>query len=221
MPKRLSDEIRSQILERIKYHKETFQKIADDFGVCKHTVYLLSKEHGISRSGMPRVNKHPTEITAEYLRTIIIYDPETGLFRWPKKPAARVGWSDALGYIHVRIGRSKLYLAHRLAWLYVFGEWPEGVIDHINGHTSDNRISNLRVCTQQQNCQNRKPVWDRSSIRSGVSFDKRRKKFRAYITIGRKQMYLGRFGTAEEATEARKNAELKLFGEFARQEAPT
>ncbi len=221
MPKRLPDEIRSQIVTRIKDHKEAFQKIADDFGVCKHTVYKLAKGHGIERSEMIRVDKRPREITAEYLRKIIIYDHDTGQFRWPRRPDCKVGWSDDLGYVHVRIGKGKLYLAHRLAWMYVFGEWPEGVIDHINGCTSDNRISNLRVCTQQQNCQNRNPVSDRSSIRSGVSFDRHRKKFRAYITVSRKQMFLGRFGTAEEATEVRKCAELKFFGEFARQELPT
>lgn len=157
-------------------------------------------------------------LTAEELRNRLNYDPQTGVFTYKKNygvvPGKKSGWVDELGYVHVRVG--KLYLAHRLAWLYVYGKWPEGYIDHINGDPGDNRLSNLRECSQSQNMHNSKIMHKLSSVRKGVCFDPKRKLFKAYITLNSRQKFLGRFPTKEEAIAARLEAEKQYHGEFAR-----
>ena len=167
-----------------------------------------------------RKRKAWPELTPEILRLVVDYDPETGLFTAAKtkrslKHGRVMGWSDNLGYIHIR-AKYKLYLAHRLAWLWVYGEWPSRNLDHINGNPSDNRICNLRLCSQSQNLGNSKIQRINSSIRKGVSWDKNRKLFRSYITVNKKAIHVGRFSSQEEAIAARIAAERFYFGEFCR-----
>lgn len=85
-------------------------------------------------------------------------------------------------------------------------------VDHINGNRLDNRRVNLRNCTQQQNCFNKKSM--------GVCFESRRSSWRAYITVNGKQKHLGNHKTKEQAIEARKIAEHQLFKEFTFTEVP-
>ena len=167
-----------------------------------------------------RIRKSWPDLTSEILRSVADYDPTTGTFtaaqtKRSKRHGRVMGWSDKDGYIHIRV-KYKLYLAHRLAWLYVYGKWPSGNLDHINGDPADNRISNLRECDQRQNLANSVVVYKNSSIRKGVSFDNAKRLFRAYIVVGRKQIFLGRFPTVEEAIAARLEAEKQYHGEFAR-----
>jgi hypothetical protein len=159
-------------------------------------------------------------LTAETIRTSVSYDPETGLFTrvWRKRSTGQrkiMGWADKLGYIHIRVN-NRLHLAHRMAWLWVYGEWPASNLDHINGNPSDNRICNLRLCNQSQNIGNSKIQRVNSSIRKGVSWDKNRKLFRSYITVNKKAIHVGRFSSQEEAIAARIAAERFYFGEFCR-----
>ena len=100
-------------------------------------------------------------ITVERLRELLCYDVETGVFTWRKAYGARcaagskAGSLSVRGYVYIKLtGRS--YQAHRLAWLYVHGEWPKHCIDHINGIHDDNRLSNLRDVTLSVNAQNKK-----------------------------------------------------------------
>src|SRR4051812_4396707 len=116
-------------------------------------------------------------ITAERLRQVLSYDPETGVFLWKEKIARKVvvgrkaGNIGNFGYIYIRIA-GKLYYGHRLAWLYVHGVWPEKGIDHRNGVPDDNRIANLRPANQSENNQNmRLPKHNKSGF-MGVSFFK-------------------------------------------------
>jgi hypothetical protein len=94
-------------------------------------------------------------LTAERLREILGYDPETGLFtRLVRTGRIRAG--EVAGTAHSRGYRSividgRVYLSHRLAWLYVHGEWPPEQIDHINRNRADNRLVNLRAAKQSQN----------------------------------------------------------------------
>ena len=155
------------------------------------------------------------ELTAEYLRSILHYSPETGIFTRKVRTSPRVkvgdvaGCPDGGGYMQIRV-QSRLYLAHRLAWLHVYGVWPEDQLDHINRNRSDNRIANLREVTNKQNLQNAGKYSHNTSGHSGVSWYKRDSKWIAHIRHNQKLIHLGCFATIEEAVAARKAAE-KLY----------
>jgi hypothetical protein len=162
-----------------------------------------------------------TQLTAEQIREIVSYDPETGEMRWRKSRGSRaqaggiVGAYDAYGYRNVGINGLD-YKVHRLAWLYVHGEWPNGSIDHINGHKADNRLSNLRVVTQSQNLRNTRRHKDGRSGFKGVHWHKQTSTWIAQIMCSGKKRYLGQFTTPEAAHAAYCAAAVELSGEFAR-----
>ena len=164
-------------------------------------------------------------ISQEYLKSILNYNPDTGLFRWKVRTSNRIKIGDIAGSIHkcrlanyisIQIDGHK-YQAHRLAHLYIYGWMPEEV-DHIddNGPKTDNRICNLRKSTISQNMHNRGEYKSNKSGYKGVSWHKRVKKWRAQIKYNNKVMHLGYFSTPEEAYEAYKEAALRLHGEYAR-----
>ena len=151
-------------------------------------------------------------ITQAELHFAVNYNPETGIFTWktPRKKVivgTQAGSLDKEGYIILTINQIS-YRAHRLAWLYIHGEWPK-FIDHINEIKHDNRICNLRNVTHSENMQNKsKPQSNNTTGYIGVSFNKKRKHYTAVIKINGKTHYLGSFKTAEEANEARQKAKL-------------
>lgn len=149
-------------------------------------------------------------LTAEKLRTLLNYDPETGVFsRAHGKP--NVGSPYPNGYIGIRVDYQR-YLAHRLAWLHVYGEWPASEIDHINGDKTDNRICNLRLATRAENNAN-----TRCRAKSGFKGVVLTKYgYRAAITINNRFKYLGLFKTPEEAHEAYCCAAREAFGDYHR-----
>ena len=162
-------------------------------------------------------------ITAERLRELVHYDPETGLFT---QVAVRKGWKagriigrrmSRCGYIRIGIDMNR-YLAHRLAWLYMTGEWPPDQIDHVNGDRADNRWSNLREATSAQNGQNSRPRNGKFNLKGvAKSLDHwRAKPFSARIKAHGKVHYLGRFATPEEAHAAYVAGAYKYHGQFAR-----
>jgi hypothetical protein len=104
-------------------------------------------------------------------------------------------------------------MAHRLAWLYVHGEWPTGQIDHINGVKSDNRIQNLRPATCAEN--NRNVVKSHRSVDLPRGVRRRGKRYEARIRDGERQVHLGSFATPEEASQSYQSAASKLHGAFA------
>ena len=107
----------------------------------------------------------------------------------------------------------KTFKAHRLAWLYVYGYFPSGNIDHINGNKLDNRICNLRDVNCKTNCEN-SIVPKGSNKYRGVTFDKRKGKFDARIINNRVLKYLGSFDTAEQARDAYLDAKIKIHVGF-------
>lgn len=153
-------------------------------------------------------------LTADRLREVLRYDPETGVFTWlvcmsNARSGAVAGGVRADGYW--RIGVDKIvYLAHRLAWLYVNGEWPSNQIDHIDGSRSNNRINNLRDVSNDVNQQNRR--WARSdNISSGlIGVGMKRGKWRARIQVGGVLRQIGTFDTPEEAHAAYLDAKRRL-----------
>lgn len=149
-------------------------------------------------------------ITLEFLKSLVSYDPITGLFIWIKaRPKTRckgiAGYTSPDGYVRIGVNR-KYYPAHCLAWFYMTGEWSELIIDHINGIRNDNRWCNLREATVSQNNTNKKVSTRSKTGVKGVSKEGIR-----YRVI----LCLGSFDTIEEATKIYNEAAFKLHGEFA------
>lgn len=143
------------------------------------------------------------------LKELLDYSPDTGDFIWrvnrsrTAKANAPAGTKNNLGYIRI-IVCGKQYAAHRLAWLYVHGQWPTSEIDHINQNKADNRIANLRQVTRSENCQNKS-----DATLPGITWHKPTAKWQARIKINQKLIHLGVFQDIEDAKAARKQAEQK------------
>lgn len=153
-------------------------------------------------------------LTAENARQILDYDAETGEFR-NRRTGKQIGWVDRYGYRVISVAGCKRF-AHRLAWLYVLGEWPSGEIDHINGDPLDNRLANLRLATRSQNLANTKLLPSNTSGFKGVSFSKKLHRWRASICINQQRKHLGFFNSPEAAHAAYVSAAEQCFGVFAR-----
>ena len=144
-------------------------------------------------------------LTQARLKELVHYDPETGVFTSRVfrggNPAGKVlGSLSSRGYMRFNI-EYRYYSAHRLAWFYVHGEWPEEV-DHKNGVKHDNRIANLRPATSLLNKQNKRRAQGANPL-LGASWNKRKQKWKAAIRIGdNRRLFLGYFDTAEAAHEA-------------------
>ena len=158
----------------------------------------------------------------ELLQQLLTYCPETGQFRWTaaatKKVAGKIAGAkpNGQGYGRVCIANTK-YHAHRLAWYMHYQQDPgEMQIDHVNCDKMDNRICNLRLATQAENCRNTKTGSANKSGYKGVSWHKKTKKWQACIVKNREYHYLGLFDTAEEAAAAAKAARAELHLDFAR-----
>jgi hypothetical protein len=156
-------------------------------------------------------------ITVDKLKSFLSYDPSSGLFTWlvsrgKAKKGSIAGHTEHTGYVSIGI-EGKYYVAHRLAWLYVFGSFPDLDLDHIDGDKENNRIGNLRLATKHQNRQNLSEKGMGSNPRMGVNFDKDSKKWRARIMFDGKRHCLGSFNSFEEAGKAydEKKKELHKF----------
>lgn len=147
-----------------------------------------------------------SSLTHARLLELLKYNPDTGIFTWkvsrgPHKVDSIAGNLQTNGYYQIRIDY-KLYLAHRLAWFYCFQEWPEGIIDHIDRDSTNNILDNLRDVSQKENTYNIGISSHNTSGYKGVSFNKSRNKYEAYISINNRKKNLGLFSTAEAAKEA-------------------
>ena len=153
-------------------------------------------------------------LTAETLRVLFQYCPETGFFtrivnRRGHARAGDVAGSNSLGYVRIHIS-GRYYLAHKLAWLWVYGHWPSTHLDHINRSKSDNRIANLREVSQSENLQNTPLSSRNTSGYRGVSYFKKTGQWQAYIATNRKLHHLGLFDSAESASMAYQAAAARL-----------
>jgi len=158
-----------------------------------------------------------TGVSAEYLRSRLSYDPESGEFRWRDARAdcvgAVAGKREHHGYVQIVIDR-RAYMAARLAWLYMTGSWPEAEIDHRNGAKADNRWDNLRPASRSENCANKPKQANNTSGHRGVS--RHGARWRAQINIDGRRTLLGVFKTPEDAAACYRKAYEKYFGEFAK-----
>lgn len=147
-------------------------------------------------------------ITQKRLQELLSYDPKTGLFINLTQRSGNAKKGNVAGCVHPKgyiaiVLDGKKYLAHRLAWLYVYGNFPEKDLDHVDETPSNNRISNLRLATNQENQHNRSnPSINNKSGFRGVSWGKKLQKWRARIKLNETYKHLGYFNTAEEAYEA-------------------
>jgi hypothetical protein len=149
-------------------------------------------------------------LTAARLRELLEYNPETGVFtwrapagRWGRIPAGTVAGSTGKtsGYVEIHF-EGGLYKAHRLAWLYMTGEWPADELDHINRVRGDNRFENLRECTTAENMQNKNLYISNTSGCAGVTWHKRIQKWQARIGAYAKRRHLGYWDSQAQAAEA-------------------
>ncbi len=146
----------------------------------------------------------------EFLR----YDSANGKLFWKKQRGRSIAGSEAghisRGYVTIRID-GQLYQASRIIWLIVFGKWPKYQIDHENHNSLDNRISNLKDITQQQNLRNMKLKRNNTSGVCGVYFQKSRNMWAAFIRDkNSKIISLGRFKCFDDAVSARKKSEKEM-----------
>lgn len=110
------------------------------------------------------------------------------------------------GYVKIRMIGKNLY-AHRVAWAFIHGRWPDGEIDHVNGDRADNRACNLREVDRQGNMRNACRSSANQSGATGVKWHRRARKWQAQITVSGEDIYLGLFLSFQSAVEARATAE--------------
>lgn len=151
-----------------------------------------------------------SNLTAERLREIFVYDERYGVFsRRPGRfDMRKVGCVAPNGYLVIRVD-GILYLAHRLAWLHVHGEWPESEIDHVDGCRLNNRLANLRLASRKKNSENIRKA--RTNNKLGIlGVCVYRGKFSASITQNGKHIFLGYHDTKEGAHDAYLKAKRRL-----------
>ena len=151
------------------------------------------------------------KIAYEVLKENLSYDEVTGVFttihkRGRASAGSTVGTVTKDGYLQISIFGMKEY-AHRLAWLSVYGKYPDNQIDHVNGNKLDNRICNLRDVSVFENAKNRPKDKHNKNKIVGVSFRSDTKKWRVDIHNGKQHISLGCFDKYEDAVKARKEAE--------------
>ena len=149
-------------------------------------------------------------INQDRLKELLTYDSENGLFSWnvtrgKSRKGNVAGHKNKIGYIEIGLD-NKLYLAHRLVFVYLHG-CCNGNVDHIDGNPGNNKVGNLRLADPQTNARNASKPKSNKSGRVGVSFDAVNGKWRATIKANRKQIHLGRFHSIDDAILARAKAE--------------
>lgn len=158
-------------------------------------------------------------LTADQLRAELHYDPVTGVFTRLVARCNKIDVGDVAGTVMPNGRRQisvlhKTYLAHRLAWLYMTGDWPPGELDHRDLDGDHNWWSNLRLATRTQNQANtRARKHNQLGLKNVV---KRGNRFRLRVTIDGKRVNVGQYGSIEEACAVHAELALKHNGEYAR-----
>lgn len=158
-----------------------------------------------------------SDLSYQILTTCLDYNSETGVFIWKKrfnslsraKIGSIAGGVQPDGYIKIGLNGA-VYAAHRLAWYYVYGNWPRQHIDHINHNRTDNRIKNLREVNISENGRNRKLDKRNKSGVTGVYWAKYANKYEVRICSNSKKYFGGMFYDIEQAIICRKRLEADL-----------
>lgn len=159
-------------------------------------------------------------LTQERLKELVHYDQETGLFTWNKqrpkcRPGDVAGTVDGNGYVRIKLDRRD-YAAHRLAFLYVLGSFPDGDADHRDLVRTNNAWGNLRPASHSQNQWNKGPQRNNTSGVVGVSWYSRTQQWRGKVKVNGRSHSAGYHSTLEQAAAAVANLRATLHGEFAR-----
>lgn len=167
---------------------------------------------------MPKKSKNLPPI--DVLRGTFDCDIQTGIItskisRTSRRVGERADRAEAIGY-RVIWFNGHFYKAHRIVWLFAYGEQPPDCIDHINGDRSDNRICNLRVAPHRMNMCNRPAPRHNTSGVKGVHRRSDNGMYRAYVSVNNKRTRLGQFPSLAEAAAAVREARARLHGEFAK-----
>lgn len=160
-------------------------------------------------------------VSRDRVLELLDYDRESGLFTWrvsrgPLIAGSVAGNENTSGHIQIQID-GRAYLAHRLAWLIVSGQWPQppNEIDHRDTDKQNNRWSNLREATRSQNRMNTRRVSTNTSGFKGAQYFSPGK-WRAILKKDGKTVSLGLHNSPEEAHAAYCEGIKRHFGEFAR-----
>ncbi|AVC42602.1 Fis family transcriptional regulator [Achromobacter xylosoxidans] len=154
------------------------------------------------------------------LSRYVSYDPATGILTRKvtlagnAKAGQQITGKNSSGYIQCVIN-TKFYYGHRLAWQLHYGEPPNGIVDHINGNKSDNRISNLRIASSLGNVHNAALRKDNKSGVKGVFWDATRGRWRASVSLAGREVFSQIFESKEDAILAVRAARKQLHGSFA------
>lgn len=147
-------------------------------------------------------------IDLDLLRATFLYEPETGLF-FRRSDGKEIGYHNSKGYRELYV-EGRRQLAHRMAWLYVYGVLPAEFLDHINHKRDDNRICNLREATNAQN------QWNKAKPNGGVTWNVAKRKWRASISVNGKRTQIGSYVCKLDACAAAHMAALRYHGDFAK-----
>lgn len=153
-----------------------------------------------------------SRLTIEYVRSILDFDPETGVFLWSASQSNRIKAGSRAGVIatngrrYISVACEKI-MAHRLAWFHHYGTWPNGDVKQKNGNYDDCSIDNLVDQSRQVTASSRKVNLSSKSGYPGVTWDTKRGKWQVHITRDYKQVALGYSDSLEVAVTMRKEAE--------------
>ena len=174
-------------------------------------------------------------LTQEELKSVLHYNPETGVFTWLINASSKAKVGSIAGCIYdnrtkvqkslggkpdyrrrIRI-KGKSYYSNVLAWLYMTGEWPESLVDHCNVDALDDRWINLRAATIKQNGKNKRIFINNTSGFKGVSKLSKYNKWQVHIRVDGKRFNLGNYDCIAAASFAYQIASDKYHGEFGRE----
>jgi hypothetical protein len=183
----------------------------------EYTKNLTTQEVGHAAAYL-NVSGSPEALTSERLRELLFYNPETGVFTWRvDRQRSRAGTTAGsvmnTGYVRIVIDQQKFF-AHRLAFLYMEGSFPEVQVDHIDHDRKNNQWTNLRKATRTENLRNRTIQANNTSGIKGVSRRSKSTKWTAQIVAKGRTINLGTFETIEEATKVYRKAGRELHGDF-------
>ena len=182
-----------------------------------HSINGICTDNRIENLTIPKLDK---EITQKILKDNFFYDESCGNFIRLKLSRSGSPEGSIAGTLNRKLGyivffiKGKLYYAHRLAWLYMTGEFPENQIDHIDGNRANNSWSNLRGATAQDNMKNQILKCNNKSGYKGVSYSNSKQKYVAQCRIDKKFKFLGHYDSPEDASTAYITYTKEHMGEY-------